>query len=163
MGGVVGAHGVLGWARVKPFSQSPLALLSYPKWLFSADGESWREREIGDARKHGAFLLAKIAGCDSREAASALAGYKIAVARAALPPLPAGEYYWADLTGMRVISPGGENIGAVSRLFCAGASDVLCVRADSGAEMMIPFVDAYILEVDAQARRIVADWRGDYQ
>ena len=30
------------------------------------------------------------------------------------------------------------------------------------AERMIPFVDAYIDEVDLNARRITADWQTDY-
>jgi 16S rRNA processing protein RimM len=33
---------------------------------------------------------------------------------------------------------------------------------EKSAERMIPFVSAYIDEVDRQARRIVADWQPDY-
>jgi len=41
-----------------------------------------------------------------------------------------------------------------------GAHDVLQVKGER--ERLIPFVDAYVREVDLEAGRIVVDWGLDY-
>ncbi|MGI9132879.1 MAG: PRC-barrel domain-containing protein, partial [Rhodoferax sp.] len=73
--------------------------------------------------------------------------------------------YWVDLIGLDAQNRQGENLGVVRELLATGAQTVLVLeyRQDGKVqERMIPFVAAYIDEVDLAARRIVADWQLDY-
>jgi len=60
-----------------------------------------------------------------------------------------------------VINREGEALGEVSGLLSTGAHEVLRVQ-DGEDERLIPFVAAYILEVDEEARRITVDWDKDW-
>ena len=74
-----------------------------------------------------------------------------------------GEYYWADLTGLKVRNLQDEALGVVVGLISTGAHDVLRVRDDEAdTERLIPFVDAYVPQVDVAAGWITADWQKDW-
>ncbi|OZB46941.1 MAG: 16S rRNA processing protein RimM, partial [Thiomonas sp. 14-66-4] len=81
------------------------------------------------------------------------------------PPARENEYYWVDLIGCTVRNREGLDLGTVSGLLDSGAQSILQLQTtvdDRQRERLIPFVDAYIVEVDIDARRIVADWQPDY-
>jgi len=83
---------------------------------------------------------------------------EVSVARAALPPLAQGEFYWADLEGLEVVTLEGVSLGKVSHLLSTGANDVMVVR-DAERERLLPFVPGqWVQQVDLAAGRIVVDW-----
>ena len=76
-----------------------------------------------------------------------------------------GEYYWGDLVGLDVVNEADEALGTVSGLLSTGAHDVLQVQSGEGkgaVERLIPFVAAYVLDVDLAARRIRVSWQKDW-
>ena len=81
-------------------------------------------------------------------------------------PKPAeGEYYWGDLVGLAVENEAGEALGTVKGLVSTGAHDVLQLQEGEGegsVERLIPFVAAYVLDVDLAARRIRVSWEKDW-
>jgi 16S rRNA processing protein RimM len=160
MGRIVGAFGVQGWVKIQPFSAEPGGLQQYREWLIG-DVERWRSVAVLDSEVHGNVLVARIGGVMDREAAAALRGHEVALPRDALPPAEEGEYYWADLVGLRVVNGVGEHLGEVSEVFSNGAQDVLRVR-EAATERLIPFVPAYVSQVDLEARQIVVDWQRDW-
>jgi len=83
------------------------------------------------------------------------------VARSALPPPNADEYYWVDLEGLDVKTVEGVALGQVSHLFSTGANDVVVVRGDR--ERMIPFVvPEFVKSVDFEANLVVVDWDPEF-
>jgi 16S rRNA processing protein RimM len=99
-------------------------------------------------------------GVDDRNGAEALQGMDVAVRRDEMPQADEGEYYWDELIGMEVVNVQGEALGRVEGLLETGAHDVLQVRGDR--VRLIPFVEAYIQEVDVEAARMVVDWGLDW-
>ena len=96
-----------------------------------------------------------------RDAADALRGTEVWVARSTLPPPAPGEYYWVDLEGLRVVNLEGVSFGTVSHLFSTGANDVLVAQGDR--ERMIPFVEPdFIKSVDFDAGVVTVDWDADF-
>ena len=73
-------------------------------------------------------------------------GADIGIHRTQLPALKRGEYYWADLEGLRVVCLDGTELGTVSYLLETGANDVLVLQGDR--ERLIPYVADVIREVD---------------
>jgi 16S rRNA processing protein RimM len=159
MGRVAAPFGVKGWVRVQVFTEALDSLLDYPTWWLGR-GENWREQQVEEADVHGRTLVARLAGCEDREAAAALTGAQIAVPQSELPEPGAGEYYWRDLQGLRVANLQGQELGTVSRLVETGAHGVLVVKGDR--ERLIPFVDAYVVKVDLAQGELVVDWGADY-
>lgn len=180
VGRVSGTYGIRGWIRVDPVSAPPESvLLGATRWWLRAAaaaaepglvaqaraGQSVRAPRcvaIERVRVHADALVAKPAGIETREAAALLKGEQVLVSRADFPPGEDGEFYWADLIGCRVVNPAGEDLGEVFAVEDHGAHPVLRLRQPDSAERMIPFVSAFILQVDLAGRRILADWQTDY-
>jgi 16S rRNA processing protein RimM len=159
MGRVVGAFGVNGWVKVKPFTDSADALGTFPKWLVSSP-EGWREMDLEDFEVHSKGPVAKLRGCEGRDAAERLRGAEVAVTREALGEAEEGTLYWVDLVGLEVVDEGGARLGEVEGLFETGDTSVLVVKGVK--ERLIPFVPQYVKAVDREARRITVDWKADY-
>lgn len=117
----------------------------------------WIQAEILRVSGHGGDRRIRMIGLESRDQAEWLTRAEIGLPRAELPEPDEDEHYWADLLGLNVINEQGVSLGSVDRLDTNGAHDWLI----SGPHW-IPFVDAYVLEVDLTARRILVDWQADW-
>jgi len=173
--GVIGqAYGVRGQVKVFPHAgaaDGDAAMLNAKYWWLRGPRESApRRTAVRGAKVHSGAVAVSIAGCDDRDAALALKGTAVLVRRADFPALPDGEYYWVDLLGLAVVNPAGTALGRVCDLMDNGAHSVLRVAYDTQEangqtverERLIPFVDAYLREVDLPGKRIVVDWDVDY-
>ncbi len=161
MGRVASAHGIRGWVKIQPFTEYLDSLLDYETWWLGNEQGPWREVKVEQGEVHNKTLAALLADCPDRNAAERLKGQLIAVPRSELPEQDEGEYYWSDLIGMSVVNEAGERLGTVANLLETGANDVLSVKGDSG-EILIPFVDAVIKQVDMPNKTILVDWSADY-
>ena len=163
LGRVLGAYGIQGWVRVRPFTNDSDGLLSQPVWGLSR-ADQVRELRVEEAKFHGGAVVARLAGVGDRDAAEALRGADVTVRREQLPPPAAGEYYWADLIGLAVRNESGEELGRVEGLIEAPAHDVLRVRSGDadGRERLIPFVEPIVRAVDVPGGCITVDWQKDY-
>lgn len=161
MGRVVGSFGVKGWVKVKPFSGAPDALAAHDRWIVRA-GEVWCEMELEDFEVHSKGPVAKLAGCEAREAADALKGAEVAIPREALAQAEEGSLYQVDLIGLEVVEEDGSPLGCVEGFFEAGDASVMVVAGPGGRERLIPFVDAFVKAVDREARRVTVEWKPEY-
>jgi 16S rRNA processing protein RimM len=161
LGRIVGLFGVDGWLKVESYTEPRTRIFKYRPWLLrSAAGE--RELDGAKGRAQGKGIVASLPGIADRDAAAALVGTEIWIPRSALPKPKPGEYYWADLEGLDVVTIDGRPLGTVSHLFATGANDVLVVR-DGDRERMIPFVPGqFVQAVDLDARRLTVDWDPDF-
>lgn len=159
MGRIVGAFGVKGWIRLQPITDEPASLLDYVSWWIEDEG-GWKASKIEKSQLHGQEVVAKLAGCDDRDAAAHYRGRNIAIARSDFPAAGENEFYWADLVGLKVVNREGVDFGTISRIFETGANDVLVVEGDR--ERLIPFTEHVVHEVDLAGRVIRIDWGADY-
>ena len=161
VGRIVGLFGVDGWMKIESYTDPRERIFAYRPWLLRhAQGE--REIDRASGRAQGKGLVAQLPGVADRDAASALIGAEIWVARSQLPKAKRGEYYWIDLEGLAVVTEEGVALGTVSHLFATGANDVLVVR-DGERERMVPFVlKQFVKEVDLDSGRIVVDWDPEF-
>lgn len=160
LGRVSGLFGVNGWVRVFSHTDPREGITRYDPVFLNRQGE-WREFKIEAGRAHGAGVVLKFAGYDDRDQAAALLQADMAVRRAQLPPPAPGEYYWADLAGVRVVTLDGVELGTVSHLLATGANDVLVVKGER--ERLLPFVrDQVVVEVNLEQRLLRVDWDPDF-
>ena len=175
VGAVVGAWGIQGWLKVKPYAAEPQALLSSRHWFVKPSvgpgaavvpAAAPVRVSVVNAREHADGIVAQVREVVDRNGAEALKGARIFVSRAGFPKAGSDEYYWVDLIGLAVSNREGDALGSVTGLIDAGAHCVLRVapqgQPDADAERLIPFVSAYVDSVSLAERRIVVDWGLDY-
>jgi 16S rRNA processing protein RimM len=160
MGRIVGAFGVKGWVKLKPFSEKPDALAGHDRWVVRVGG-AWREMDLEDFEVHAKGPVAKLAGSDAREAADALRGADIALPREALAEAGEGSLYQVDLVGLEVVEEDGSVLGRVEGFFDAGETSVMVVVGDA-RERLIPFVPDFVRSVERDVGRVVVNWKPDY-
>jgi 16S rRNA processing protein RimM len=153
LGTIVGIHGVRGTVRIKSFTADPAGIAAYGAVSDESGARRFEVTVLGQAR--GA-VLARLSGVADRDAAEALRGVRLYVARAALPKTNEDEFYHADLIGLPVETAEGARLGSVRAVHNFGAGDILELRDDAGRELLLPFSDAVVPSVDLAARRIVA-------
>ena len=160
VGRIQGLYGVKGWVKVLSHTDPKENIIQYRPWYLHRNGD-WTPTEIAAGRSHGKTVIAQLKGVEDRDQATALLGTEIAVRRDQLPPPQAGEYYWIDLEGMRVVTQVGESLGEISHLFATGANDVIVVRGDR--ERLIPFVEPDVVcAVDFANHRMTVAWDPDF-
>ncbi len=172
VGRVVGAWGVKGGIKVKPFASDPQALFSSKRWFLeppptprpgggAAVPASLR---IVTVREQGDGIVATAHELPDRTAAEAVQGARVFISRASFPTPEEGEFYWVDLIGLSVVTREGVPLGTVAGLIETGPHCVLTVQGADPEQppVLIPFVDAYVDRVDMQARRIEVDWSLDF-
>ena len=116
-------------------------------------------------RRQAKTVIAKLEGCDDRDAAMMLIGAEIAIRSDQLRELNKDEYYWRDLIGLRVTNREGIELGTVQRLMETGANDVLVVKGQQrdSKEHLIPWtLHQAVLDVDLEQGLIQVDWDADF-
>lgn len=153
--GVIGAaHGVRGELRVKSFTGDPMALKRYGAMRDEAGGRSFTV-ETARALKDD-MLVVRFKGVATREAAEALTGVGLFMARDALPASDDDEFYHADLIGLRVETTDGTPLGEVVAMHDFGAGDLLEIRlADDRRTVYLPFTFAAVPTIDIAGGRVV--------
>ncbi len=159
MGRIAAPFGIKGWVKVQSFTDDPATLMAFASWRIGR-GEQHTHYGVETIQEHSNTLVAKLAGIDDRDAAYALRGQEISVARSSLP-LPADdEFFWSDLIGLTAVNREGIELGKVDSLMETGAHDLLVVKGKR--EYLIPFMAQFVGVVDIAAGRIEVDWGEDY-
>lgn len=153
LGTIVGVHGVQGTVRIKSFTADPADIAAYGAVSDESGGRRFEVKVLGQAR---GTVLARLSGIADRNAAEALRGLRLYVPRAALPEANEDEFYHADLIGLPVETREGAPLGSVRAVHNFGAGDILELRDGNGREILLPFSDAAVPEIDLAKGRIVA-------
>jgi 16S rRNA processing protein RimM len=111
---------------------------------------------LRSVRVHQGTYLLGFEGHPDRSAAEALRGTLLLVADEDLGEGDEEGWREEDLLGFAVTLPDGTALGTVAGLQLRPVQDLLVVRTPRG-EVLVPFVDELVPEVDEEARRVVVD------
>lgn len=172
MGAIIGAHGIKGEVKVKSFASTPAAIAAYGA-LEDARGRSFDLALVGKAsprknlgNKGGAgqdILIVRVKGVSDRNAAEALKGVELFVARDRLPQIAdADEFYLADLIGLTAQDRAGKVLGRVSAVENYGAGDVISIEGGPQGAFDVAFTRALVPVVDVAGGRIELDLPTDF-
>ncbi len=163
VGRVSGLFGVRGWVRLHSDTEPRENILSYSPLYLEREGQ-WQVVKIMDGRKQGKAVVARLGECADRDAAALLLGARIAIKREQLRETEAGEYYWRDLLGLKVLTLENVELGVITQMMETGANDVLVVRAEEdGQERLIPFIQGDVIsEIDLEQGRMTVDWDPEF-
>ncbi len=145
LGHIAGAHGIKGEVLIKSYTGDPLAVADYGPLT----DDRGRTHVIASVRPSNKGVIARIKGVSDRNAAEALKGTALYVERGAMPEPEEGDYYHADLIGLKAVRPGGHELGKVVAVQNFGAGDLLELQLPGARQTeFVPFTDACVPEVD---------------
>lgn len=155
LGEITGAHGIRGEVLVRSYTGDPQAIADYGA-LTDVYGNSPLSLKVLRITPKGA-VVARVQGVTDRNAAEALKGRKLYVARAAMPEsTDSDQFYHADLIGLAAVDVEGNRIGEVVAVVNYGAGDLLEIKlAGARSTELVPFTKAFVPSIDIPSRRLL--------
>ena len=130
---IVAAHGIKGEVKVKSFTADPKAFTSYGP-LQNAEGLVF---EISKVRPQKDEFLCTLRNVSDRNAAEALRGTELFVARDRLPAPAAGEIYLSDVQGKQAVA-GDQKLGRITGFQNFGAGELM--ELEGGMLIPVSFI-----------------------
>lgn len=137
VGKIVAPQGIRGEVRVQTYTQNPTDFKNLKIHSDKLADNSFHF--VRQLNPKSTVIIAKIDGVNDRNAAELLRGIELFINRKDLPELKDGEYYQADLIGMRVVRDGVE-LGVLDNIQNYGGGDIL--ELDNGE--LVPFTGAKV-------------------
>jgi 16S rRNA processing protein RimM len=156
IGEIIGTHGIKGTNRFRSYAES-LEVFEPGRSIVVRES-SGREtsREINWVKHHGRTPLLSFKGITDRNQAEVLIGAELFIPKADLPQLENGSYYWFDLIGIAVYTTDDSYLGRIEAIIETGSNDVYVVK-DEKKEVLIPALEAVVVNIDLQEKRMQVD------
>jgi len=152
VGVVAGVHGVRGAVRIKSFTEVAADIGYYSPVETETGGRKIRLKVTGEVK---GLVIATLEGVTDRDAAEALKGTTLWVARERLPRTEEDEFLYSDLIGLVVEGTDGRRLGTVKAVHDFGAGDLLDIALEPKGSLLVPFTKAAVPEVDMAGGKVV--------
>ncbi|MGW1673474.1 ribosome maturation factor RimM [Streptomyces sp. NPDC002324] len=151
------AHGIKGEVTVEVRTDEPELRLG-PGAVLLTDPASTGPLTIETGRVHSGRLLLRFEGVRDRNAAEALRN-TLLIAEVDPEELPEeeDEYYDHQLMDLDVVTKDGVAVGRITEISHLPSQDLFIVERPDGSEVMIPFVETIVTEIDLTEQRAVID------
>ncbi|MDH3205485.1 MAG: ribosome maturation factor RimM [Gemmatimonadota bacterium] len=155
-------HGTKGELFAWPLTDRPESVYAPGALLLPGDVDGTQPDpdlaplRLDSVRPFKRGYLVSFGGVRDREGAERLQGRYLFLETEALEPLAEGELFYHQLLGMEVVTKGGEAVGQIEEVYELRPADLLEVRGPNGT-VMIPFLSHIVIDVDAEAGRMVID------
>lgn len=156
VGQVVGTHALRGDLKVRPLSGDPATLLAIKSCVLRLSDESCLSVVPVRQVLHKGQVLLRLRGYENLDAVEKFRGATLLLELKQLPPLDDDEFYWHQLEGALVVDAQQGELGRLHSMFSTAAHETWVVKGPAG-EVMIPVVDAFLLAVDLENKRVDVD------
>ncbi|MYX98576.1 ribosome maturation factor RimM [Streptomyces sp. SID486] len=149
------AHGIKGEVTVEVRTDEPELRLA-PGAVLATDPAATGPLTIATGRVHSGRLLLRFEGVTDRNGAEALRN-TLLIAEIDPEELPEGEdeYYDHQLIDLDVVTEDGTEVGRITEISHLPSQDLFIVERPDGSEVMIPFVEEIVAEIDLEEQRAV--------
>ena len=126
-------------------------------WM-ATDPASTGPLTIATGRVHSGRLLLRFEGVTDRTGAEALRN-TLLIAEIDPDELPEDEdeYYDHQLIDLDVVTADGVEVGRITEISHLPSQDLFIVERPDGSEVMIPFVQEIVTEIDLEEQRAIID------
>ncbi|MFG2502651.1 ribosome maturation factor RimM [Streptomyces sp. NPDC048441] len=151
------AHGIKGEVTVEVRTDEPELRLG-PGAVLATDPASTGPLTIETGRVHSGRLLLRFEGVRDRTGAEALRN-TLLIAEIDPEELPEDEdeYYDHQLMDLDIVTKDGLEVGRITEISHLPSQDLFIVERPDGSEVMIPFVESIVTEIDLEEQRAIID------
>lgn len=149
-------HGVRGELRITSLSDSVKERFVVGNTITVKLEDKIEDYVLKSIRSHGDRYLIQFEGIDNVNQVDHLRHGEILIDYDELHDLPSGQYYFVDLIGLDVFVD-DKKIGQLTEMFETPAHPIMKIKTKD-RDIMIPYVDRFVLDVDLDSNRIDVDW-----
>ncbi|MFD4815258.1 ribosome maturation factor RimM [Peribacillus butanolivorans] len=157
VGKIVNTHGLLGEVRV-------ISSTDFPEKRFKVGNTLYLFREtekkplpliIRSHRNHKNFNLLTFENYYNVGQVEAFRNGVLKIKEAQLGKLDEGEFYFHEIIGCSVFTDEGVGIGEIIEVLTPGANDVWVIKKAGSKDILIPYIDQIVKEVDISAKKVI--------
>lgn len=156
VGRLVNTHGVRGEVRVlsnTDFADERYAIGSELK-IATAPNEKGIFVKVNSHRVHKNFDLLTFEGYGNINEVESFKGSNLYVSETKLTDLAEHEFYYHEIIGCSAYNEEGEILGSVKDIIETGANDVWVVERKGKKDLLLPYIESVIKQVDIENKRI---------
>jgi 16S rRNA processing protein RimM len=158
LGKVIRPHGLKGLLRIASYAQSAQSFLKAGSVYLKPCAGREQNFKVISVQPLGKNFLMKLEGISSLAQAEPYGGAEIRIRRESLGPGAAGEYFWADIVGLKVYTENGKYLGEIAHIFNNGSHDIYVLKQDD-QERLIPAVHAAVKAIDPEHGKMIVSER----
>ncbi|WP_080147389.1 ribosome maturation factor RimM [Marinilactibacillus piezotolerans] len=157
VGKVVNTHGLKGEVRVISITNTPEERYFTGASLiwFGENGEQV-ELIVRSHRVHKNFDLVAFEDYPTINEVEQFVGGMLRVGEDQLLELNEDEFYLHEIIGCTVVDEDGNELGKVKEVLSPGANDVWVVQRQNKRDLLLPYIESVILDVDIENQVVKA-------
>lgn len=152
IGVIVRPFGIKGEVKVKLFTDFPEQRFAIGNEVTLSYANQTTVLKVDSFRLHQGFALVRFEHLHNINDIEHFRNATISIDKEMLHELDEDEYYYFELVGLSVFED-GELLGEVSEIVDSLAHPILRVKT-MGKDLLIPYVDAFVLDVDMKQKRM---------
>ena len=153
IGQIVNTFGIKGQVKVVPFTND-IERFEELKNVYIVNRKMRKEVEIENVKYHKNMVLLKFKGLEKIEDVEIYKNCYLEIDRKDGKPLEEGEYYIVDLIGLDVYTDDGKHLGKVDDIYNTGSNDIYVVKDELGKQILLPYIDEVIKEINLESKKI---------
>ncbi len=162
VGTLVNTHGIRGEVKVVVITDFPEKRFKVGQQviLFKTPDDTTNgvPLVISKSRQQKGLFFLTFKGVDNINDVERYKGWTIKVAAEELHALPAGEYYYHQIVGLKVVTTAGEPLGTIKEILAPGANDVWVVARNHGqSDVLLPKIPQVIKTVDLETGTVTVE------
>lgn len=154
IGQIINVFGIKGELKVIPFTDN-ISRFDDLKKVYIKSNKQEKIYKVENVRYHKNMVLLKLEGVENPEQAELLKNCFLEIDREDAVPLEKGQYFIADLIGLKVYTEEGTMLGVVDDIYNTGANDIYVIKQDTGKQILLPGIKDVIKEVILDDKIIV--------
>lgn len=154
IGKIVNTHGIKGEVKVVRISDFE-ERFNPGQTVYAIKDDKSIELTIAAHRLHKGFDLIQFKDYANINLVESFKGCKLKILEDQLTELEENEFYYHEIIGCEVYTVEDIKLGKVKEILSPGANDVWVVKQERGKDLLIPYIEDVVTEVDIEAKRIV--------
>ncbi|MFH5810483.1 ribosome maturation factor RimM [Companilactobacillus sp. FL22-1] len=151
VGTIVNTHGIKGELRVIPITDFPEDRFKAGAKLYLKSQGQTLEFTVESSRPHKSFILVKLKGYDNINDVEKYVKSELFADGEEVPTLNEGEFLYKQIIGLTVIDKDLGEVGKITEIIELGSNDVWVVKGPKYKEILLPYIDDVIKDVDLDA------------
>ncbi|MBH0229250.1 ribosome maturation factor RimM [Halobacillus yeomjeoni] len=157
VGKIINTHGIKGEVKVQRITDFEERFEPGQQLYWVNDRKDPKPLVVRSHRIHKGFDLLTF---EDHPSINDVEGYKngmLMVTEEDQEDLDEHEFYFHEIIGCKVYLQSGEEVGTVKEILTPGANDVWVVQRHRQSDVLIPYIEPVVKEVDPEQKKIIID------